>query len=89
MLWKSSVHTNRALNRYSESATENDVYYYFLLRTYAQVQTLFCLWDKSLVEEQVVEFKPHRIGWIRFLQRSVFAGETARGGGEQCEKQSV
>ena len=44
--------------------------------------------DKSLLEEQIVEFKPtcNRIGSIRFLQRAVFAGES---NGERCEKQSV
>ena len=39
------------------------------------------MWDKSLVEKQVVDFKPYRIGWIRFLQWSVFAGENARESG--------
>ena len=35
------------------------------------------MWDKSLVEDQVVEFKPYRIDWILFLHQSVFAGENA------------
>ena len=39
------------------------------------------MWDKSLVEEQVVEFKPYKIGWILFLQRPVFAGENTRESG--------